>query len=267
MVSTRNNGAARFGAGRVGALLSLAAAPSSCRADPIPIVACAVDSDCGVGSACVELSCQPAAIVVSGRDGGRDALPPTTLLDDFEQPNGLPDDARFGGWTAALYDSDDCKEGRVGSVMARSAAGRLVFEWSVTDLHDGTDCFPAVGVTTTPVQATIDLTVHDRMRFALTHRAVDPACVAAAQVSVALLCDPVLYSYIFPTPSDWQTHTVPWDNFVEPEWVEDDSVSLRECLSRVQNITFSPVPNLRDGQCQAGALQIDAVWLGARRTE
>jgi hypothetical protein len=233
-----------------------------CRARPIEGVECGRDADCGVGSACVELSCRPAAMVVTGRDAGSVPVGQGTLLDDFEQPSGMPRDARFGSWEAEVFSSEDCKTGQTGRADATLVDGQLDFDWYLSDTLDGKDCFPAAGVVTEPIQATVDLTAYERITFAMQYRTTERACIAAEQATISFVCEPAVYNYVFPVPLDWQTLTVPWTDFVQPDWVDPNTVSLEACLARAQDLAFEPVPNTRDGQCQAGKLQIDSIWLG-----
>lgn len=245
-------------------LASCALVGSGCDARGIEGVQCGSDTDCEMGGRCADYVCVPSPTAPVEQSSSL-ALQPNapqggSLLDDFEQPNGVPRDSRFGRWFAGVFSSEECKQSRTGEVDTALVDGRLDFSWKVSDRLDGIDCYPAAGVATEPYAATVDLSGYGGIRFDVRHRRGDTSCVAAERLVISVGCEPTLFERVFLAPADWQTVSVPWTDFVQPDWAPDASVTIDACIRRGENVQVMPVPNLLDGQCQAGVISIESIW-------
>lgn len=231
-----------------------------CNAGPIEGVQCGSDADCAMGSVCSNYVCS--AVSASAPDTSSAPAPSldvSSLLDDFEQPSGTPRDVRFGRWIPGVFSSEDCKQGQTGEVETALVDGRLDFSWKVSDNLDGVDCFPAVGVITEPFAARVDLSSYESVRFQIRYSRSDPACVPADQLSISFGCNPTLFHYVFPAKPDWTGLVVPWTELTQPDWALAPAVTIDDCIRRAETVQLAPIPNLRDGQCQAGVIALDSI--------
>jgi hypothetical protein len=225
--------------------------------------------------------------------------PPPLAVDDFEDGDTVPRDARFAHWQRYHYNTSG--PGPVHAWAAPPASGSnqsLHLAWMVQDAQNGKSDFPGAGVRTLASNVFVDLSPYSRLVFAQRYQAeaafpsgwtagldklpgkppgklppqaereamllqgIERCAHSRPTALVQLFCAEykTFFEVEFPLSEDWQPVVVPFSSLHESYWKPPTNTPLASCLAVTDGVSFIVQDNqLADGQCHSGSLSLDDI--------
>jgi hypothetical protein len=212
------------------------------------------------------------AVGTSGCFGVHDVDQGPWVIDDFEDGDLNPADPNFGPWTCSSFNettSDNCS---AGLDVGYQSAYSLFLDFAVDDPLDGTQERGGAELYTGATRPE-NLSAYGEMVLNAKLVSDVPSLPGGATLDAQLGCSTVeaddgtfpgtLYVVqgLIGYSADWQTFTLPTENFGSPPWIATKVVGgPTACLERVDSISFEFDPNLPDGQSVTARLNVDDIY-------
>ncbi|HKO95079.1 MAG TPA: hypothetical protein VJU61_28185 [Polyangiaceae bacterium] len=175
------------------------------------------------------------------------------LLDDFEDGDEDPSDARFSTWAPSSSGSpqptvDSSVEG-----PGFNSNFSAHLSWNLPGPADASTSDPGVALETLVAGTPLDLSAYTRV--VLGHR-YEPVgqCTPAEQLRILFGCAQATCMLSIPVSSTWVPVTLSFTDFSCPE-----GLSPATCLAVTNRVALGPLLELQNGECSSGFLHLDSI--------
>jgi hypothetical protein len=180
------------------------------------------------------------------------------VLGTFEDMTEQPPDARFSVWTAGVINGVEFTVHLAVVPPGFNSRGCLQLDWEMIDPANGVVDYVSA-TEHTRVGQPIDL--RDRGAIVLTHQYANGGpCLPLDRIYVRLMCGALAsgYEMSFPVSAAWRTTTLEFVTFYEVPYLAH-GVALDDCLRVADEFQIMALPDIQDGECSSGTLQVDDV--------